>query len=198
MVLPCHRGITYHGDGLLSWYAVTPTRMPSAEMATSTLRHIAHKIRYHSIFRITAVRLLPLPLNNSFPNSFGRTPHRGVRARNSARSFTDQTLLLIHGPFAQTASALPSSVPATQSSEDDSLGGVFRLRRQRFIPRRKRRATHRILGLISLNDYAKSAGATTSWFGNACDCMAADKPLSGGAQRALHRGFHRGGRSARR
>jgi hypothetical protein len=38
----------------------------------------------------------------------------------------------------------------------------------------------------------------TSWFGNACDCMAADKPLSGGAQRALYRGFHRGGRSARR
>ena len=48
-----------------------------------------------------------------------------MRARNSARSFTDQTLLLIHGPFAQTASALPSSVPATQSSEDDTLGGIF-------------------------------------------------------------------------
>ena len=106
--------------------------MPSAKMAASTLRQIAHKNRsYHSIFRIAAVRILALfllPAAAVNDSSFGKTSHRGVRAWISARSFTDQMLLLIHhvdGLFAQTACALPSSLPASQMSEEDALGGIF-------------------------------------------------------------------------
>ena len=181
MVLPCHRGITYHGDGLLSWYAVTPTRMPSAEMAASTLRHIAHKIRScHSIFRISAVRLLA-PTSSAcrcgeqqLPQQFRDSSPR--RARSELRP-------LLHRPdvVVDPRSLCSDGVRPALFCAGHTVVGRRHPGRRITAPASTAHTTTQaesVLGLRSLNDYAESAGATTSWFGNAWDCRAADKPRS--------------------
>lgn len=117
-----------------------------------------------------------------------------MRARNSARSFTDQTLLLIHGPFAQTASALPSSVPAHSrrkttpweeyygSGVNGSYHDASGERPGPEKPQRLRRE-RRCDDVVVRQRVGLQGGR-----------QAAQR----GAQRALHSGFHRGGRSARR
>jgi alpha-galactosidase len=121
--------------------------------------------------------------NNGFPNSLGLTPPRGVRTWNSVRSLINQTFLQsqVDGLFAATSNA-PSLFSAgyTDVGIDDAWeacgagvnGSYHDAAGEPLVD------LDRFPDLRSLTGYARSAGATMSWYGNACGCVEGEKALS--------------------
>jgi alpha-galactosidase len=119
--------------------------------------------------------------NNGFPNGLGRTPPRGARTWNSVREDINQTFLTsqVQGLFAPIGSTSLFAAGYTDVGIDDAweacgagVNGSYHDRSGRPLIN-----TTRFPDMAALTRYARSRGATMSWYGNCCACGTAERAL---------------------